>query len=188
MSIQAKIDMEMFKVVTRSIAQSDNLDVMATHLSQLLVGALEIKGCTIFALNIAAQELEILASFGLSHEFLNKGPVLSAKSIAGTVKGETVVVSDISSSGGLQYPEAAVEEGIRAIVSLPIKIYGKVIGALRLYHRDVWEVSEQDLDSLLLLAEIIGLAMNYTRLLNALTSVKETVGEIHTVWLNSTNR
>ena len=188
MSIQAKIDMEMFKVVTRSIAQSDNLDVMTTHLAQLLVGALGIKGCTIFALNIAAQELEILASFGLSHEFLNKGPVLSAKSIAGTVKGETVVISDISSSEGLQYPEAAVEEGIRAIVSLPIKIYGKVIGALRLYHRDVWEVSEQDLDSMLLLAEIIGLAMNYTRLLNALKSVQETVGDIHTVWLNSGNR
>jgi signal transduction protein with GAF and PtsI domain len=187
MNVEAKIDIEMFKVVTRSIAQSDDLEVMATHLAQLMVGALDIKGCTIFALNIEDQELEILASFGLSPEFLNKGPVLSAKSIAGTVKGESVVISDISKGQGLQYPQAAIDEGIRAIVSLPVVIYGKVIGALRLYHRDVWDISEQDLDSLLLLAEIIGLAMNYTRLLNALKSVKQTVGDIHTVWLHPGN-
>jgi signal transduction protein with GAF and PtsI domain len=183
MGTKEKIDIDIFKVVNRAIAQSDSLDIMATHLSQLLVGTLEIKGCTIFALNLETEELEILASFGLSLNYLNKGPVLTAKSIHNTIKGKPIVIDDISNTKMLQYPDNAKEEGIRAIVSLPIKFYGKVIGSVRLYHHAVWDISERDLDSLLLLAENIGLAMTYTRLLNAMQAVKDTVNGVHKVWL-----
>ena len=58
-----------------------------------------------------------------------------------------------------------------------------MIGSVRLYHDAVWDISERDLDSLLLLAENIGLAMTYTRLLNAMQAVKDTVNEVHKVWL-----
>jgi len=188
MGIEEKIDIDVFKVVSRAIAQSDNMDIMTGHLSQLLVGTLKLKGCSIFALNMESEELEILGSFGLSIQYLNKGPVLLEKSIAQTLKGESMVVSDISKSDLLQYPQEAKDEGIQAIVSLPIILYGKVIGAVRLYHHEVWEVSQRDLDSMLLLAEIIGLGLMYTRLLNALQAVKETVNDIHTVWLDPASR
>ncbi|MBW2411719.1 MAG: GAF domain-containing protein, partial [Deltaproteobacteria bacterium] len=42
MSVQEKIDINIFKVVFRAMAQSDNLEIMANHLTQLLVAALEI--------------------------------------------------------------------------------------------------------------------------------------------------
>lgn len=183
MGIEDRIDIDIFKVVTRAIAKSDNLDIMTNHLTQLLVGALEIKGCTIFALNSETKELETLASFGLSIDYLNKGPVLSDKSIVATLKGEPVVVSDITESDLLQYPENARKEGIGAIVSLPVNFCGNVIGALRLYHYEVWNISERDIDSLLVLCENIGLAMIYTRLLNALQNIKDNVNEIDTAWL-----
>jgi transcriptional regulator with GAF, ATPase, and Fis domain len=188
MGIQEKIDIDVFKVVTRAIAQSDSLDIMTDHLSQLLVGSLRIKGCSIFALNVESEELEILGGFGLSIQYLNKGPLLSEKSIAQTLRGEPIVISDISKSDLLQYPQEAKAEGIQAIVSLPIKLYSRVIGEMRLYHHEVWEVSQRDLDSMLLLSEIIGLGLMYTRLLNALQAVKETVNDIHTVWLDPHSR
>ena len=185
MSKEIKIDIDTFKVVTRAVAQSDNLEVMAGHLAQLLVGMLGIKGCSIFARNVETDELEPVATFGLSMQYLNKGPVLSEKSISRTIKGEPIVISDIKDSDMLQYPREAEEEGIRAVVSLPIQLYGRVIGALRLYHRDVLQMSQPDLDSLMLLAEIVGLAMTYTRLLNAMRNVKGAVDDIHAVWLGS---
>ena len=184
MGIDKKISMELFKVVTRAVAQSDELDLMANHLSQLIVGGLGIKGCNLFALNVETDELELLGGFGLSIDYVNKGPLLSARSISKTIKGENVVVSDTLNSDMLQYPEEAKAEGVRAIVSLPVKLYDRVIGALRLYHHETWEVSENDLDSLLSLCEIIGLAMMYSRLLNALKQVKETVNTIHPIWLD----
>ena len=53
-----RINIDIFKVVTRAIAKSCNLEIMAKHLTQLLVGAMEIKGATIFASNIETKELE----------------------------------------------------------------------------------------------------------------------------------
>ncbi len=183
MSAEEKIDIDLFKVIFRSMAQSDNLEIMANHLTQLLVAALEIKGCTIFALNPESNELEDLASFGLSLGYLQKGPVLSDKSITDTFKGKPIVIPDVNNTDRLQYPQDAKEEGIGAIVSVPINFYGRVIGALRLYHTDVWDISDRDVDSLLVLAENIGLAMTYTRVLNALKTIRYTVDDIHSIWL-----
>ena len=183
MSAEEKIDIDLFKVVFRAIAQSDNLEIMANHLTQLMVAALEIKGCTIFVLNPESNEFEDVASFGLSMKYLQKGPVLSDKSISDTVKGQPHVIRDVNSSDRLQYPQDAVEEGIGAIVSVPINFYGRVIGALRLYNKEPWDISERDVDSLLVLAENIGLAMTYTRVLKALNTIRYTVDDVHSIWL-----
>jgi transcriptional regulator with GAF, ATPase, and Fis domain len=178
-----KIDIDIFKVVTRAIAESDSLEIMAAHLTQLLTGTLDIKGSGIFVLNPETDELELLSSFGLSIKYMNKGPLMTAKSIAETFKGKAVIVRDVHNSKHLQYPQDAIDEGIGAIVSLPISFYDRVIGALRLYHGQQWDISEKDIDSLRLLADHIGLAMMYTRVLNALRSMKETVDDIHEIWL-----
>ena len=175
MPAEEKIDIDLFKIVFKAMAQSDNLEIMANHLTQLLVAALEMKGCTIFAINPDTEELEVLASFGLSMSYVHKGPILKDKSIGATLKGAPVIIRDINKTNRLQYPDDAKKEGIGAIVSIPIKFYDKVIGALRLYHHEVWDVPEQDFDSLHLLAENIGLAMTYTRLLNAIQSITEVV-------------
>lgn len=187
MGSDEKIDIDVFKVVTRAIAHSNSLEAMTAYLSQLLVAALGIKGCSVFALNPSTGELETIGTFGLKASFLNKGPVLSKKSIARTLKGAPVVVSDVEKSKALQYPDQTRAEGIRSVVSLPVALYGQVIGALRLYHREVWKLSDRDLDSLMVLAEIIGLAMSYTRLTQGMLAVRETVGDTHTDWLISRN-
>jgi GAF domain-containing protein len=182
MRIDERIDIDLFKVVTRAIAHSESLDAMTAHLSQLLVAALGIKGCSVFALDPDSGELETLGSFGLSVRYLNKGPLLSKKSISRTIRGEPVIVADIEKAKSLQYPEAARAEGIRAILSLPVALGGRVIGALRLYHGEPWDISRRDVDSLLVLAEMIGLAMVYTRLSTAVQTVKDAFDGIDTVW------
>jgi transcriptional regulator with GAF, ATPase, and Fis domain len=183
MGMQEHIDIDLFKAVTRAITHSDSLDAMTAYLSQLLVASLGIKGCSVFAVNPETEELEILGSFGLSVRYLNKGPVLSKRSIVRTIKGEPVVISDIERVKTLQYPAEAKREGIRAIVSLPIKLYDRVFGALRLYHHEVWNPSSRDLDSLLVLTEVIGMAMVYMRLYNALRVIKDAAGDVHMVWM-----
>jgi transcriptional regulator with GAF, ATPase, and Fis domain len=184
MVAEDRINMDIYKVINRAIAASDNLEDMATQLTQLLVGALGIKGSTIFVLNPVTEELEALASFGLSINYMNKGPILIKKSLDHQLREEPIVIREVKKSDRLQYPEDAQKEGIRAIVSLPISLHGKLIGVLRLYHYEQWDVSERDLDSLMIFTENIGLALMYIRLLQALKSVKETVDEVHPVWLD----
>jgi signal transduction protein with GAF and PtsI domain len=178
MSNEDRINIDIFKVVTKAIAESDNLDIMANHLTQLLVGALETKACTIFALNPDTNELEVMASFGLSLNYMNKGPVSAAKSIGATLIGEPIVIKDVAKTEKLQYPKEALEEGIRSMVSTPIRFYGAAIGALRLYHPEPWDISKRDLESLQLFADNVGLAMMYTRLLNTVKTINETINDL----------
>ena len=182
MPAEEKIDIDLFKVVFEAMAQSDNLEIMSNHLAQLLVAALEMKGCTIFLINPETDELEVLASFGLSMSYVHKGPIIKKKSIWATIKGEPIVIRDINKTDRLQYPDDARKEGIGAIVSIPIKFYDKVIGDLRLYHHDVWDISERDVDSLSVLARNIGLAMTYTRMLKAVKKIRYTIDDLESLW------
>ncbi len=175
MNEEHKITIETFKTVTKAIAHSNNLEIMTAHLSQLLVAALNIKACAIYVLDLETKRLEILASFGLSPKYLSKGPVMADKSIAANLDGQAVIVEDVSKDDHIQYPEEAAKEGIKAILSIPITVSGSVLGALRLYHSEIWRISEEDLDSLHLLAEWVGLAMTHISLLKAIYSIDEII-------------
>ena len=174
MANEDKITIDIFKVVAKAVAESSNLPIMLHHLSQLLTAALEIKGCSIFVLNLEEEELELLASFGLSTAFLGKGPIRADQSVGCTLRGEPVIINDISSSKQLQYPKQTKKEGIAAIVCMPVFFLQEVVGVLRLYHDDIWHISERDVESLLILGESIGMAMMFARLL-------DTVGDVQTV-------
>jgi len=184
MTSENRITIDLFKAVTRAVAHSEDLDVMTNHLAQLLTASLDIKGCAFFVLNAVTEELEILASFGLSAKYLTKGPLSTPKSINATFQGNPVVIADISKKNkSLQYPEEARKEGIAAIISLPIVHLNEVVGVLRLYHYNVWRISDQDLESLQILAGIIGLAMTYTRFHNTVHAIAEIVGNTFQVEL-----
>jgi transcriptional regulator with GAF, ATPase, and Fis domain len=175
MTSEIKINMDVFKTVTKAIAFSPDLEVMANHLALLLTGALEIKACAILVLDPETKNLGPLASYGLSPRYLTKGPLLADKSTAANLKGESVIVQDVSKDDRIQYPAQAEEEGIASMVSIPIVVSGDVLGALRLYHQAVWEVSEQDLDSLKLLAVFIGLAMIHVSLMGTIATIDEVI-------------
>jgi signal transduction protein with GAF and PtsI domain len=185
MVIEDMIDIDKFKVVTREILESNNLGIMANHLTQLLVGILEIKGCSVFIFNPESKELEAIGNFGLSIDYMTKGPILVDKSIGSVLIRKPVVIKDATKDDRLQYPEEAKKEGIGAIVSIPIMLYGEPIGAFRLYHYEAWDISERDLDSLMLIGESIGLAMTYTRVLNAMQSLKSIIEDVHPIWLKT---
>jgi len=157
------------------MTNSVDLEDMGNNLVRFLTGALEITGCTLFVSNPAQQELEVFTTFGLSMSYISKGAISSKKSIAAIYEQKPVVIKDTSNTDLLQYPDAAKKEGIKTIISLPVVFSGKVIGALRLYDNSSWEVSEQDIETLLLFTDHVAMAMMYTRLLNAHRIIKEAI-------------
>ncbi len=173
-----QLTMESFKAIARAVAETDNLESMLDRLTQLLVGSLDIKACSIFLLDPDSHELERVADFGLSQRFLKKGAVSADRSAPRTLKGESIIIPDASRSRELQYPEETLREGIGASASVPIRYRGEVMGILRLYHHRPWNVSERDLDSLNVLAETIGIGIMHTRYLNVLRSISRDLGEL----------
>jgi GAF domain-containing protein len=179
MTFKDKIDIDTFKIVTQSIAESKDLESMGDHLSRLLVAALGIKGCILYLRSRDTNELQVLAGFGPSLQYLTKGPVLADRSIARSLEGEPVIIRDTAKEPEeLQYPQQAKKEGIGAILSIPVMFSGEVVGILRLYHGERWDVSENDVNTLLILAEIIGLALRYTSLLKAATAFSRVLKDL----------
>ena len=94
---------------------------------------LGVKASSILLIDKDKQTLELVASYGLSEKYLNKGPISAEKSISDALKGKPVVIKDASTDKGVQYRKEKEEEGIASILSVPIKSKEEVIGVLRLY-------------------------------------------------------
>ena len=183
MTEQNSIDLVIYKLLVQTISEAGDLQVMANKLTQIMVGTLGIKGAALYILDPDRDELELLASAGLSVNYVNKGPILVDKSMKIASNREPVVIHDTETSDKLQYPHKAKEEGVRAIISHPIVMRGKIIGSLRLYHFQQWELSTQEMTFVEVLCQNLGVALMYFRVANALLNVKETVNDIHAVWL-----
>jgi transcriptional regulator with GAF, ATPase, and Fis domain len=176
MNEQRAIDIGVFQVITKALTEeSQDLATITNHMCQLLVSFLDIKGSAIFVLSEDKSELLTMASYGLSSDYLAKGPIRPEKSLGCTIRGQSIVIRDISQDSRLQYPQQAEREGVAAIVAVPIMFMGKVVGSFRLYHHKTWDILEEDVDSLMVLGEIMGLALRYTSLYNTITVIHEAI-------------
>jgi GAF domain-containing protein len=91
-----------------------------------------MKGVIIRLLDKDDGTLKLVASHGLSQEFLNKGPVSAEKSMVQALNGDTVYIKDATSDDRVQYPEENKKEGIASMLTVPIKSKNEVIGIMRL--------------------------------------------------------
>lgn len=126
--------------------------------------ALNVKGCTLFLFNHQNNELNVAGYYGLSEEYINKGPVSAISSIATTLQdGEPVAVYDVADDPRIQYPEAAQKEGIASILSCPIVIGDRSIGCMRVYTAEPWEFNLSDVSFVQAVAQIVGMAIELCR-------------------------
>ena len=183
MSSDHKIDLEKYKLIVETVFDANNPTILGSQVTLLLVSTMGVKGASIFVVNPGTESLEILATEGLSIGYVNKGPILVDKSIKLLPNFKPVIITDTKGSDRLQYPEKAEKEGIRSIVSLPINLREKIIGALRIYHSEPWEVSKLELSYLRLLTLNIGMALRYFRLSAVVQCTKDTLDELHPIWL-----
>ena len=154
--------------VAKVISHSKDPEEVVLMTVESIKTALEVKGCTVFIINRTTNELEIAASYGLSDEYINKGPVSALHSIAQSLEDGPVAISDVTDDPRIQYPEAAKKEGIASILSVPIVAGGDTIGALRVYTSEPWEFTLEDVNFVQAMAYMVGMAINAARYVKGL--------------------
>ena len=105
------------------------------------------------------------SSWGLSHAYLHKGLISAEASLGEVYTGEPASIIEVSRDKLIQYPEHAVEAGIRSVVGLPIKMGEACLGSLRVYTKEPYEFSNQDVKFLKTMADLSGIAL-YTESLS----------------------
>ena len=127
------INYETLLKVTKAISHSKDPEEIALMTVESIKSTLKVKGCSLFLFNRKTNELELATSYGLSDEYINKGPVSALSSIAQSLEEGPVAIYDVMDDPRIQYPEEARKEGIASLLSVPIVVGGNLIGAMRVY-------------------------------------------------------
>ena len=157
------INYETLLKITKAISHSRDPEEVVLMTVESIKTSLEVKGCALFLINRKTNELELGSSYGLSDEYINKGPVSALRSIAQSLKEGPVAIYDVSDDPRIQYPKEAEKEGIASILSAPIVAGGKIVGVMRVYTADPWEFTLEDGNFVQALAQMAGMAINMCR-------------------------
>ena len=168
----------------QEVSKAINSALDVKKVLQLLVKtattALDIKAAAVRLLDEKRQQMELVASYGLSERYVSKGPVTSDKSITEAMMGKAVSIYDVAQDTRATYPQEAAEEGIRSILSVPIALKGTVIGVLRIYTSELRDFSDDEITFLSSLAEQAALAMENARMFQKLKGeYEELMGDLY---------
>lgn len=169
---ERKFYLRHFKAISHAIATYEDLNTLIKHLAEGTSRSFKAKGCSIMLLDEQENQLFHVASYGISKDYLRKGPVFFDMDHCAFSTGKPVFVENMPDDSRVQYPEAAVKEGIVSMLSIPIKCRKAIIGILRIYHGEPWMLHEEDVDSLCVLTELLGLVIENNGLKNFLDQVK----------------
>ena len=114
--------------------------------AKTLVEQFNLKACNFRLLSRDQKILEHVASYGLSDQFVAKGPVDAERSVTEALEGKTVMVKDCSADERIQYPEEFAREGIVSMLTIPLITRGQVIGVMRLATAKPRDFNDDELD------------------------------------------
>lgn len=149
--------------ITKAISHSRDPEEVVLMTVESIKTSLKVKGCALFLINRKTNELELAASYGLSSDYINKGPISALRSIAQSLEEGPVAIYDVTDDPRIQYPKEAEAEGIASILSVPIIAGGKTIGVMRVYTAVPWEFTLDDVNFVQALAQMAGMAINMCR-------------------------
>jgi signal transduction protein with GAF and PtsI domain len=150
--------------LTTAISQCKEPEEVALMTAKNVKTAFNAKGCAVFLVDRETRELGLVASSGLSDEYLNKGPIHFMQTIKEAKDAVPIAIYDVMDDPRIQYPEAAKNEGIASLLGVPIISHNKIIGALRVYTKSPWEFSFNDITLVQAVALICGMAMDMCRM------------------------
>jgi GAF domain-containing protein len=150
--------------IAKMVSSSLNLQEVLDLIVQSAAKIMKVKASNIRLLDEERKRLELRAAYGLSRQYLEKGPVEADRSIAETLKGKPVTVFDVTKDPRVQYPEAAKREGICSILSVPLAVKDVVIGVLRVYTSIPHRFTQNEIEFLSALADQGAIAIENARL------------------------
>ncbi len=167
---EKKVYLESYQNICKAISSSLSLDEVLNHIVTNAVKVMNVKASMLRLLNKDTQKLEVAAFYGLSGRYINKGPVDYDASIADALAGKAVSIYDITFDANAKYKADAEKEGIRSILSIPVKFKKEVIGVLRMYTAEPVKYNEDDLKFMTAIAEQAAIAIVNARIFETTVS------------------
>ncbi len=124
------------------------------RLAEATAKAMRVRACSIRLLNETGTQLDVVAAYGLSDAYVQKGAlILERNPLARQVlAGRTLITNDVSQEPTLQYPTEAMAEGIRSMLSAPLRGKIRPLGLIRTYSTELDHFTSEDANFLAAIA------------------------------------
>jgi signal transduction histidine kinase len=158
-------EMESLYNVGQLVNSTLDLDEVLRLIAENTTRLFGARACSLRLFDRSGKKLSIGASFGLSQAYLDKGPVETEKSSVDSevLKGTTIQVHEVSDDDRFQYRDEARREGLRSMLSCPIRVKKRTLGVIRVYTGEPHVFTEQEQRLLLNLANLGALALQNAR-------------------------
>ena len=153
---------EIAQAVTTTLDLGKVLDTVARRAAH----AMGAKACSLRMLDTETGALDVVASWGLSPTYLAKGRVdpEHGPTDREVMRGRAVQIEDLAADpGGFQYPEAALLEGVRSVLCVPLSVRETPIGVLRAYREEPHRFKQDEVEFLMALASQGSIAIQNAR-------------------------
>jgi GAF domain-containing protein len=170
-----------------TMSSSLELDQVLQSVVTSITEAMQVKACGLRLLDRTTGQMQSSAVYGLSGQYLAKGPVDIANSPIDNevLKGATVYIEDARNDARFQYQDAARREGLVSILCVPLEVRGEAIGVMRVYTDTLTTFNKDDVQFLSVLASLSALAIENARLYESVKSSYR--GVVDAFWGTSIN-
>jgi GAF domain-containing protein len=153
-----------------TISSSLELDQVLQSVVKSITEAMEVKASAVRLLDPRTGQLQYSAGYGLSGDYLAKGPVDVEHSPIDSeaLRGVPVIIPDVAEDSRFQYKAAARREGIVSVLCVPLEVHGRAIGVMRVYTSEQCTFHEDDIQFLTVLASLSALAIENASLYDSL--------------------
>jgi two-component system, NtrC family, sensor kinase len=158
----------------------DPQEIMET-IVRSLPELLGIDACTIRLLDTSTRSFVLGAAHGVSLEYLSREVIDTEATMARVRSGCPVSNTHVDENPFWPCREAAIREGIKGVLTLPIFFQGELIGIMRLLTRTPKSFTSSEISSSMVLAEQVGIAISHGRMFREMASQLSFLREIQTI-------
>lgn len=161
-AVEAHLLYDVARSITTSLRLRQVLDLIATSAQRVM----NAKACGIRLLDKGSGELRPVVMHGLSEEYLAKGAVSREGSPLDqrVLAGEAVQILDVRSDPTFQYREAADAEGLRSVLSVPLRSKEEPLGVIRVYAKTKHRYRSREIELLTAFAHQAAVAIENAEL------------------------
>ena len=161
--------------VGQTINSTLDLDEALNTITREASSLMDARTCALQLLDETNNRLSLVASFGAGKAYLNKPDVIISESFLGSVVRlkKPLQIENVQISNAYQQQDIARNEGLVALLSIPLVFGSNAIGTLNIYKGKSYVFSNEEINIAMALAEFSALAIEKARLLERIVETEE---------------
>lgn len=153
-----------YKAVRRAVAVVNSTSTLKEKLDTIVRATARsmAAGVSLVLLDSSRKKLIHTSSRGLPQFYLRKGILDADRSLSEVLSGQPVVIIDLAKDSRVQYPEVATQAGIVSMLGVPVMSDGSTVGSIRVYTKECYEFTNQDISFVVTMANLASIAISYS--------------------------